>query len=429
MVSTIGTTMTQFALTIWAWQLTEAATAIALITFFFQLPQILIAIFAGLIVDRFNRKYLMMFSDVSIAISTLLILWLYNSNHLEIWHLYGLAIAYGCFGQIQKLAYNASISLIIPKQHYTRASSMSSLVNYSAAIIAPALVGMLYPAIGIGGIIAIDLATFLAGIITLLIIPIPQPIYMDSKNLINNTIRQEIAWGTNYILSKPSLRAMTISFCLFLFTYHLGETLLEPMILARTNGNPQILGTVVTAAGVGGVIGGLILSLWGDLKHKIRAMLLGFIGAGLGGIGFGLGQTPLIWISAQFFSSCHIPLSFSASYAVWYAKVEPEIQGRVLAAAHTFGLIFGTMASLIAGPLADRVFTPMMNSQGWLQSVFMPLVGTESGAGIALLYILTSIGMILVGAGSYAFPTLLNAENLLPDHQHQLTPLDESGSL
>lgn len=421
MVSTIGTAMTQFALTIWAWQLTQEATAIALLTFFYQLPQILIALFAGLMVDRCNRKYLMLLSDTSVALCTGGIGLLYATHHLQVWHLYGLAAAYGCFGQLQTLAYSASISLMVPKQHYTRASSMSSLVNYSSAIVAPALVGSLYGAIGLIGVILIDLITFTVGIATVLRVDIPQPSRSNMAELSRQTVGNQLSWGLRYIFAKPSLLAMTVVFCLFLFAHHMGETLYQPLVLARTGGDVQVLGTVVVAAGVGGVVGALSLTILGGFQDKIRGMVLGFIGAGMGEIILGLGRTPLVWIGAQFISAFHIPLTFGSSYAIWYAKVEPEVQGRVLAAAHTLGLMTGAAASLIAGLLADRVFEPMMRSDGPLSVALAPIVGTDIGAGIALLYVITAICMILVGLGGYAFPALRNAERLLPDHAHEVS--------
>ncbi len=415
MASAIGTEMTQFALTIWIWQATQETTAIALISFFFQLPQILIALFAGLIIDRFSRKYLMIFSDVVVALCTLLIGLLYSTQTLQLWHLYSLAIAYGCCGQIQTLAFTASISSIVPKQHYARVTSLKTLVNYSSAIIAPALVGLLYPTVGLLGIIAIDIATFAVGIFTVFLIHIPQTFDLEATTLTSKTIWKQLTWGIRYILARPSLQAMTIVFCLFLFTYHMSETLYQPLILARTGGSAQVLSTVVIAAGIGGVVGAVGLSIFGGFQRQVRGMLLGFVGTGVGSIVLGLGRVPSIWIGAQFFAALNIPLVYSSSYAVWYAKVKPDIQGRVLAAAHTIGLIVGAVASLVAGPLADQLELTM-TSGGWIASIFAPLVGTGSGAGIALLYITISLCMVLIGVGGFAFPTLRNAEDLLPDY-------------
>lgn len=415
MTSAIGTEMTQFALTIWIWQQTQETTAIALLSFFFFLPQILIALFAGLIIDRFNRQYLMVLSDVGVALCTILIGLLYSTQHLQIWHLYALAVIYGCCGQTQGLAFSASIPLIVPKHQYTRVSSMRTLINYSSTIIAPALVGSLYPLIGLMGIILIDLATFVVGIITVLIVNIPQPEHITIK-INSKTIWQQLFWGINYIRVRPSLLAMTTIFCLFLFTYHISETLYRPMILARTGGSTQILGMVVTAAGIGGVVGGVSLSVFGGFKRQIQGMLIGFISVGFGILIVGLGQTPWIWIGAQFFAACSIPLVYSSSYAVWYAKVPPEIQGRVLASAHTLGLTVSAVASAIAGPLADQVFEPAMNSGNFITSFFAPIIGVGKGSGIALFLMIAAISMMLIGVSGYAFPTLRNAEVLLLDH-------------
>lgn len=416
LVSAIGSAMTQFALTIWVWQFTEQATTIALISFFFQLPQIFVALFAGILVDRFNRKYLMMLSDISIALCTIIIGILYLTNNLLIWHLYALAAIYGGCGHIQNLAYATSISLMVSKQHYIRASSMSSLLVQASAIIAPALAGILYPAIGLLGIIVIDITTFFVAIGTLLFVQIPQPPKIDTSDSESETIWQKLALGFRYIFSNPSLLAMTLTFSLFWFAHQLGETLYQPMILARTGGNAQILGAVVTAAGVGGVIGAVSLSIWGGFKRRVHGILIGFIGTGLGKIFLGLGQKPLIWIGAQLCSSVNIPLSLSSSSAIWYTKVPPNLQGRVFAADHAIGMTIGTIASLIAGPLADQVFEPAMQARGLLASIFSPIFGTQTGSGIAFLYVITSICIVLVGISGYAFRTLRNVEDILPDH-------------
>ncbi|MEQ8960233.1 MAG: MFS transporter [Coleofasciculus sp. C2-GNP5-27] len=416
LVSAIGSAMTKFALTVWVWQFTEKATAIALFSFFFQLPQIFVALFAGILVDHFNRKYLMILGDTCVALCTITVALLYSTNHLLIWHLYTLAAVYGGFGNIQELAYSTSIPLMVSKQHYIRASSMSTLVIQASAIIAPALAGSLYPVIGLLGIIIVDITTFVMAIGTLLLVEIPQPSPTDRSNSEPETIGQKLSLGFRYIFSKPSLLAMTIAFSLFWLAHQLGETLYQPMILARTDGNAQILGTVVTAAGVGGVIGGLALSIWGGFQRRVRGMLIGFIGHGLGKIVLGLGEKPLIWIGSQLFSSVNTPLLFSSSNAIWYAKVPPNIQGRVFAADHAIGMIIGTVASLMAGPLADRVFEPAMQPGGVLASILGPIFGTRTGSGIALLYVLTAIWIVLIGISGYAFRTLRNVEDILPDH-------------
>lgn len=407
LVSTIGSYMTEFALLLWVWNLTKSATALALVGFFSQLPRIPITLVAGIIVDRFNRKHLMMLGDATAAVSTVCIGLLYVTNSLQLWHLYLVAAVSSAFGQIQRLAYSTSIALIVPKQHYIRANSMDSAVHYGSAIIAPALAGALYPSIGLFGILLIDLITFGIAIATLVSVTIPQP--QPNLETDSETITQKLTFGICYVWSHSSFRALLIITTLFWFAHDLGGAVYDPMILARSNGSAQVLGSVTSAAGIGGVTGTIILSAWGGTKRRINGMLAGFVGAGLSKMVFGLGQSPFVWIPAQFCSSLNFPLLGSSETAIWMEKIAPEIQGRVFAANALVVQIVSAIASLIAGPLADHVFEPALQQNNQLTSLFSSIVGT--GGGIALLYILTSMGLVLVGLGGYLLPALRQLED------------------
>lgn len=152
--------MTEFALTLWAWEATGSATVLALVGFFSQMSQIPMTLVAGLIVDRCNRKQLMLLGDTVAVLSTVGIGLLYLTHSLQIWHLYGAAMLNGGLSQIQSLAYQTSISSLVSPLQLTRANSMGSAVHYGAAIFGPALAGVLYPLIGLLGIVGIDLLTF-----------------------------------------------------------------------------------------------------------------------------------------------------------------------------------------------------------------------------------------------------------------------------
>ncbi|MEM6519273.1 MAG: MFS transporter [Cyanobacteria bacterium P01_C01_bin.70] len=416
LVSTIGSYMTVFALIFWVWETTGSATSLALVTFFSQLPRIIVTPLAGIIVDRFPRKQLMILGDVVAMLCTMAIALLYGGDRLQIWHLYTAVAVYGCFGQIQTLAYSTSIALLVDKKDYTRAESMVAAVNYSGAIFSPILAGSLYPIIGLQGIILIDLSTFLMAFVILLASTIPPP-DPDAPNAGRPRVDwSNLTFGFRYIASKPGLIAMVLAFSCFAFPSDIGRALYNPMILARSGGEAQALGAVTTAAGLGGVLGALLVSWKGGFQRRIHGMLLGFAGTGLCKIGLGLGQTVAVWIPAHFAATLLVPLYYSSSNAIWYAKVPPSLQGRVLAADQMIGLVIGALAPLLAGPLADFVFEPAMQVDGWLSPVFGPILGTGEGAGIALLYTLTAALMLLVGLGGYGFRTLRSVETMLPDH-------------
>ena len=410
LVSTIGSYMSEFTLTLWAWEATGSATALALVGFFSLLPRILISLFAGIIVDRANRKHLMMLGDAIAAISTLLILILHLSGNLVIWHLYLTASINGGFGQIQQLAYSTSITLLVSPQNYTRANSMNSAVHYGSNIIAPALAGILYPTIGLAGILPIDLVTFGVAIATLLWISIPHPQPDVSSNHKEvgkiKSLWREITFGLRYNWQCSRLRNLLIVTALFWFAHDLGGAIDEPMILARSDNNAQALSAILSAAGIGGVTGAVVLTAWGGSTRRIDGMLAGFIGAGVAKIGFGLGQSLTVWLPAQFCSSLNFPLLGSSETALWMEATSPELQGRVFAANSLVLELVSAIATLIAGPLSDRILEPAMQSSTILSSLFSPIFGKGAGAGMALLYVSCAIAMFSVGVVGYRLPQL-----------------------
>ena len=175
--SLLGTSMTGFAMTIWAYQETQQATALALVGFFFVAPMLIAAPFAGALVDRSNRKLMMMLSDIASGIATFVILILYSSGKLEIWHLYITGAFQGVFQSFQWPAYSAAISTMIPKEQYGRANGMLSLAETASNIFAPILAGSLIgiASIGVRGILMIDLITLSIAVGALLLVFVPQP--------------------------------------------------------------------------------------------------------------------------------------------------------------------------------------------------------------------------------------------------------------
>lgn len=159
-ISLIGTGMTQFALGIWAWEESGKATALVLVVFFFTVPSLLFSPFAGALVDRSNRKLMMMLSDLGAGLSSIVIFILLATDNLEIWHLYVTAAWTGLFQAFQWPAYSAAISTMLPKDQYGRADGMMMLADSGSQILAPILAGALIALIDISGILLIDVFSF-----------------------------------------------------------------------------------------------------------------------------------------------------------------------------------------------------------------------------------------------------------------------------
>ncbi|MGH7998948.1 MAG: MFS transporter [Brasilonema sp.] len=415
-VSIIGSSMTAFAFSIWAWELTGQATSLALFGFFIQIPQVLIAPIAGVFVDRSDRKLLMMLGDTVSGLLTIIVILLYLSNHLQLWHLYVVASIKGTFEQFQQLAFSASISIMVPKQHYSRASSMGFLANYGSRIIAPVLAGAFYLSIGLVGILMIDITTFAIAVTTVLRVSIPRPTITGAgiQNYIN--MRQDLGFGLSYIVARPSLLAILVLTSLFWFAHDIGDSVYSPMILARTGNDARVLGSLASAAGIGGVVGALLISSWGGFKRRIKGLLLGMVGAGLSKTVFGLGHTPLIWIPAQFCSSFNFPILGGSSDAIWLSKVKPEVQGRVFATRSVILLLTSAVAYLIAGPLADYIFEPAMMPIASFAPLLGKIFGTGKGAGMALLYVISSLCLLVVGLCGYTLSVLRDVDIIVPDY-------------
>lgn len=408
--------MTSFAIAIWAWELTGKATPLSLILFFTHTPTVIAACFAGVLVDRWNRKQLMIVGDITTALSTIAILLLLLNNNLQISHLYVTTAINGLFGYFQSLAYSASMSTIVPKQHYARCSAMSSLKVASSVILGPALAGALYQIISLKGILLIDVITCIIAATTLLLVHIPQPSIPKIENFSDNKILTELTFGFRYIFARPSLLALLTFLLTTNFVDKVGMAVLSSMILARTNNNPEILASVNIAFGVGASIGAMMFSIWGGPKLRIHGILIGTGVTQFAKILFSLAWEPLTWIVTATGGGFFMPWLGSCNEAIWLSKVEPGIQGRIFASRFLIAQITTPLGLGISGPLADNVFEPAMETGGSLANIFGGLFGTGAGAGMGLqMALFSSLGIVICLCG-YRFHNLRNVEFILPDH-------------
>ena len=416
LVSLLGTGMTQFALTIWAWQATGEATALALVALFTAVPQILTSPLAGAIVDRYDRKHVMMLSDLAAGIATAAILLLHTSGSLQVWHLYVTAAFTWTFQAFQFPAYSAAVSTMLPKEQYGRASGMISLADAASGIVAPIAAGIALTLVGIGGIMAFDILTFVVAVGSLLLIHIPRPEATGEDAAGRGSIWEDSMFGFRYIFARPSFVGLLSIFLSLNFILSFSFTLFTPMILARTGDNTLILGSVQSAFGVGGILGGILMSAWGGPKRRIHGLLLGSIVVSLGTCFFGIGRSLPVWAATAFALMILLPILNGSSQAIWQSKIPPQIQGRVFATRSLMARIAQPISLAITGPLADWIFEPAMMPGGSLTPAFGWLVGTGPGAGMALVFIFMGLLGTLPGLVGYAFDAVRNIEDIIPDH-------------
>ncbi len=416
-ISLLGTGMTRFALTIWAWQITGQATALALVGFFSFAPAIIVSPFAGALVDRWNRKLTMMLSDLAAALSTIIVLLLFSTGNLQIWHLYITGAFTGFFHAFQFPAYSAAITTMVSKEQYGRASGMRSMAQFGTGIFAPMLAAIFLNLIGLHNILIIDLATFLIAIGTLFLIHVPQPPVSEEGRGSKGSLWTESAYGFRYIIHRRSLLGLQLVFFSLNLVVSFATTVFTPMVLVRTGNDTTILGIIQSTLGVGGLVGGVVLSIWGGPKRKIHGVLVGMTLTMVGMVGFGIGDHPYAWAVAGFFAMFFVPILNGSNQAIWQIKVAPDLQGRVFATRSLIAQISTPISMLLSGPLADYVFEPAMMPGGQLASVLGGLIGTGPGAGMKSMFFIAGILGIIVGLSGYAFPMVRNIEDILPDYQ------------
>ncbi len=415
-VSVLASTMSQFALTIFMFQETGSATALGLMQVFFITPFLIISPIAGVMIDRYNRKLMMMVSDLGAGLATLAILALQAFGLLEYWHLYVTSIVYGLGMAFQWPAYSAAIATMVPKEQLGRANGMMSLIEAGPGVIAPILAGAVLPLIGLTGILVFDVVTFILAVGALLVVHIPQPTRTVEGSQAKGGMLQEAAYGFKYIFARPSLLGLQMIFFAGNLFAGIAFTLLAPMILLRTGNDSLMLGSAQTAGAVGGLVGGVLMSAWGGFKRRSHGVLFGWIWSGLTMAIVGFAGGLPVWIFGLALTAFAGPLVNASNQAIWQSKVAPDLQGRVFSARRLIAWFTNPISPIIAGTLADFVLEPAARAQTGLPATFAWLVGTGPGAGMGLLIVLCGLASAMVGLLGYFIPAIYNAEAILPDH-------------
>ncbi|MEM7482024.1 MAG: MFS transporter [Acidobacteriota bacterium] len=412
-VSLVGTAMTRFALLIWAWEVTGKATTLALLMFFQIGSTVLISPYAGTVVDRFNRKKVMILSDLAAGSATLGLLVLLLTGHLAIPHLFIAAAIAGAAEAFQFPAYSAAVTLLLPKRHYARASGMVSFAQSGSMILGPPLAGALLPFIGYTAILAIDLSTVAVAIVALLLVHVPEPEREDERGA---SFWQRVTFGFRYIFGRRGLLGLQTLFAVGNFLLVFGVVLRAPLILARTGGDELALGQVMAAAGIGGALGGATLAAWGGPRRRIVGVLTGWSLSSFGNVLLGAGRAFWTWTVGAFVYPFCLTLTNGLNQAIWQAKVPPALQGRVFSARLLIAQASLLPAMLVAGPLADRWLTPAMTEGGSLHDALAGWLGSGAAGGMGLLIAGTATLALVASLVGATSRSVRNVERDLPDH-------------
>ena len=412
-LSMLGSGLSGFALGVWVYQKTGSATQFAMIALSATLPAVLVSPLAGVLVDRWDRRRVMILSDLGAALGTAVLALLYWKGALALWHILVASALGASLGAFQGPAWQASVTLIVPREHYARASGLAQMAQAAASILAPLLAGVLMLAIGVTGVLLIDLASFLVAMASLLAVRIPRPATDAAAGTAPRGFWREARAGWAAIAERRGLRDMLLLFAALNFLLGMVNALAVPMLLSFTDA--ARLGGTLSVAGLGMLAGSLLLSIWGGPRRKIHGVLGFLVLLGLGVALVGLRPSTGLVTAGFFLVMFCAPIVNGSSQVIWQRKVPAGLQGRVFATRGMVAMAAAPLAYLISGPLADRLFVPLLLEGGALAGNLGRLLGTGPGRGIGLMFLLSGLFTSLISALAYLNPALRRVEEELPD--------------
>jgi DHA3 family macrolide efflux protein-like MFS transporter len=388
-LSLFGSALVQFALIWWLTQNSGSATVLAIATLVGMLPQIVLGPFAGALVDRWNRRLIMIAADATIAVFTLLLAYLFAMGTVQVWHIYAVLAIRALGGAFHFPAMAASTPLMVPNEQLTRINGLNQALQGVNSLVAPPVGALLLSVLPTQGILLIDVGTALLAILPLLFLSVPQPERHDAGQAdVKPSLWQDIKNALAYIRTIPGFTAI-VSMALFLNFLLVPTTALVPLLVTKHFGKGALeLGLLESAMGIGIIVGGILLSIWGGFKKKIATSLTGIIGLGLGVMLTGLAPANLfvLAIIGNILLGLMLPIANGPIGALMQSIVRPDMQGRVMALLNSGATAISPLGLLLAGPFSD-----------WL--------------GIRVWFWAGGILCVLIAVAAFFRPIIMNVES------------------
>ena len=412
-VSIVGSGLTSFALGLWVYERTGSVTPYALTGLFAVLPSLALSTLAGVLVDRWDRRRVMLLSDTGAGLATLAVALLFLTGRVQVWHIYLATAVSAAFSTFQRLAYTAAIAQLVPKERLGRANGLVQFGQAASEILAPTLAGILLLTIKVPGVLLIDFATFLCAVTALLLVRFPRIETATAGQLGEEPRWGEVTYGWRYIAARPGLRGLMVFFAVVNFLWGMVGAVIVPLVLGFTSADT--LGVLISIAGTGLLTGSLVMSAWGGPKRRINGVLTFEMLSGLCFLLIGL--RPAFWPVAAGAFGAHLTIAiiYGSNQAIWQTKIPPGVQGKVFAAQQMIAASTRPLAYLVAGPLVDRLFEPLLIPGGPLAGNVGQIIGVGPGRGIGLLFIGMGVLKVAVTLASSLNPRIRRIEDELPD--------------
>lgn len=378
-VSLLGSQVVQFALIWWLTQRTGSATVLALATLVGMLPQIVLGPFVGVLVDRWNRRLIMLVADSATAAATILLIILFATGAVQIWHIYLIMFVRSLGGAFHFNSMASSTSLMVPKEHLSRIQGFNQMLQGGMNIASAPLGAFMLGILPMQGVLMLDVVTAVLAIIPLFFIHVPQPEKKMVKDAAASrpSFLSDLREGLAYVWRWPALMllmgmAMAINFLLT------PTSSLTPLLVTEHfQGTAWHLGGLESAWGIGVILGGLALGIWGGFRSKILTSMTGLLFIGLGVASLGLVPSNLfpLAMGGMFILGIAVPITNGPIFAIFQTQVAPEMQGRVFSLIGSLSSAMSPLGLLIAGPAADALGIRFWYVMGGLVTIILGLAG------------------------------------------------------
>jgi len=400
-LSQLGSAMTNFALTLWLYQKTGSALQTALLSICSYAPYVILSILAGALSDKWDKKRTMLVCDAFAACCTVLVFILLKTGLLRTWHMYLLNAVNGLMNTVQKPASDVTVTLITPKKYYPKTSAMRSFSGSLITILHPMLATSLYALGGMNTVIVVDLSTFFAAFLALLLfVRIPHAKVSASGE------KETLIASAKAGLKCLNQNRMVLMLILFLAGVNLiasaFNAVLPAFILPRENGGDTVLGIVTSFAGMAMLADSLIASVLPPPKDRIRLIVITMLfSLTTDNFLMSLTRTPITWCVAQIFGYLPVPLMSTSLDVIVRTTIPTEMQGRVYSCRNTLQFFTIPIGYFFGGWMVDVAFEPLMervSRESILAAMFG--IGKGSGAGIMIFTLgLSGLTICLVFGG------------------------------
>jgi MFS transporter, DHA3 family, macrolide efflux protein len=411
-LSSLGSYLTDFSLSVWIFQETGSAVQFAVGLLASSVPRILLQPLMGALVDRWNRKTVMIAADSILALRTIAVFLLLTLGRLSVVHIYVINLAGSIFGGVHSLAWSASRTLLVPKKHLARVNGLTSTLSSATSLVSPALAGALYVTIGVRGIVAIDLISWLFAIVPLFLVTIPSPSIQTAPD--RSRLVDDIREGWRYLRSMPGLLYLLAFYSSVGVVGITTEVLLAPYILSF--GSAIDYGIVQSGASLGFLVGGILLTLLGNPAKVIRIIIsLETLICVCGAL---VGIFQILWVVVPLMALYSATVAFcdGTIMTLWQRKVRPQLQGRVFALKETLTMALMPIGVGISSPIAEFWLEPNLRvGAAWANGIGK-VIGVGPGRGIGLLFLASNVLCIPIIVLALLSKRLRRADVDIPDH-------------